>query len=151
MTAPAGSRSIVVDQDLPHPPEKVWRALAESELLGRWLMANDLRPVKGHRFTFRAQPAPGWDGVVHCEVLDVEPHELLRYSWRGGSDAAQGYGARLDSVVTWTLEPSLEGGTKLHLEHAGFGPANAFAFEAMGKGWRNNVPRQLAQVLAALD
>ena len=148
--APA-TQSIVVDYELPRPPEKVWRALTEPALLAAWLMDNDIAPVVGHRFTFRAPPAPGWDGVVQCEVLAVEAHRRLQYSWRGGSDALEGYGGRLDTVVTWTLTPTASGGTTLRLEHSGFAPRNAFAFENMGKGWRSHMAPRLEKVLAALD
>src|SRR5438309_2185246 len=88
--------------------------LAVSELLASWLMPNDRRPVVGHRFTMRAQPQGGWDGVVHCEVQIVEPPSLLRYSWRGGSGDVE---TLLDSVVTWRLTPTAAGGTLLRLEH----------------------------------
>lgn len=71
-SAAAGTQSIVVEYDLPQPPEKVWRVLTEPELLSSWLMANDIRAVVGHKFTFRAQPMPHWDGIVHCEVMEVE-------------------------------------------------------------------------------
>jgi uncharacterized protein YndB with AHSA1/START domain len=124
------SKSICVEYDLPFPPAKVWRLLTEADLLSGWLMVNDIRPVVGHAFTFKAQPMPGWDGIVHCEVLEVVPHERLRYSWRGGAE-----GARLDSTVTWTLSASATG-TRLALEHSGFVPVNAFAFDVMSKGWR---------------
>jgi uncharacterized protein YndB with AHSA1/START domain len=111
-------------------------------------MENDIRPVVGHRFHFRAQPTPGWDGVVHCEVLEVDPPRRLRYSWRGGSNQIQqGYGSPLDTVVTWTLTPTASG-TKLRLEHTGFTPANAFAYENMSKGWRGKLAERIEQVLA---
>src|SRR5579871_6631661 len=92
------AKSISVEYDLPHPPAKVWRALTEPELLASWLMVNDIRPVVGHAFTFKAQPMPGWDGTVQCEVIEVEPERRLRYSWSGGAEDS-----RLESVVTWTL------------------------------------------------
>jgi uncharacterized protein YndB with AHSA1/START domain len=142
--ASAEAQSIHVEYDLPHPPSKVWRALTESGLLASWLMANDIEPVVGHRFTFKAPPMPGWDGTVHCEVLEVQAQKLLRYSWRGGAEAS-----RLDSVVTWTLTPSPQG-TKLTLEHAGFLPRNAFAFDAMSKGWRGKMVDRLNAVLETL-
>ncbi len=41
------------------------------------IMATDLRPTVGHRFTFRSDPAPWWDGVVRCEVLELEPRTRL--------------------------------------------------------------------------
>lgn len=139
------TQSIEVDYELPQPPEKVWRALTEPELLARWLMQNDIKPEVGHAFTMRAQPIPGqWDGVVSCVVLAVEPHKLLRYSWKGGT----GPGA-LDTTVTWTLQPGANGGTRLHLSHAGFTANNRFALENMGKGWRSHLAERIAKALAA--
>ena len=49
------SRTIVVERTMPHPPEKIWRALTSAELVGQWLMNNDFQPVVGHRFNFRAE------------------------------------------------------------------------------------------------
>lgn len=48
------------------------RALTEPTLLAEWLMATDMRPLVGNSFTFKAEPAPWWDGIVHCEVLEVD-------------------------------------------------------------------------------
>ncbi len=143
------TQSIVVEYELARPPAKVWRALTEPKLLAAWLMENDIRAVVGHRFTMRAQPVPGWDGVVHCEVLEVVPNEKLSYSWRGGSDKVPGF-APLDTVVTWTLTPTAAG-TRLRLEHSGFLPANAFALDNMGKGWRGKLADSLQRVIATLD
>jgi uncharacterized protein YndB with AHSA1/START domain len=39
---------------VPHPPEKIWRALTEGSLMELWLMKNDFQPVVGYRFTLRA-------------------------------------------------------------------------------------------------
>ena len=55
-------RSIIVDYRLSAAPAKVWRALTEPELLADWLMPNDIKPLVGHDFTFRTDPAPGFDG-----------------------------------------------------------------------------------------
>ncbi len=140
------TNSITVDYELPHPPRKVWRALTEPALLAKWLMENDLVPVVGHKFTFRSQPMGDWDGITHCEVLEVEPEKRLRYAWRGGDPAKAAW--RLDTTVTWTLTPT-ENGTRLRLEHSGFTAANAFAFDNMGKGWRGHIARRLEEVLAS--
>lgn len=35
------TRSIVVEGDFPYPPDKVWRALTEDELIAQWLMPNN--------------------------------------------------------------------------------------------------------------
>jgi uncharacterized protein YndB with AHSA1/START domain len=147
---PSPTDTIDVTYDLAAPPAKVWRALTEPALLARWLMPNDLRAEVGHRFTFTAQPMPGWDGVVHCEVLEVEPERRLAYSWRGGSDGPGSPGGRLDTVVRWTLTPSASGGTALRLEHAGFTPLNRFAFDAMSRGWGGKLAGRIADVVATL-
>lgn len=82
-------------------------------------------------------------------MLECEPYRLLRYSWAGGSKADDKYGSRLDSVVTWTLTRQ-PGRTLPRLEHDGFGPANAFASEAMSSGWAR-IPDRIAELAAALD
>ena len=75
------TRSIVIERVMPHPPEKIWRALTQGHLIEEWLMKNDFQPVVGHKFNFRAEPMPGWNGVTDCEVLIVEPNERLSYRW----------------------------------------------------------------------
>jgi uncharacterized protein YndB with AHSA1/START domain len=54
----ASTQSIVEERLMPHPPEKVWRALTQPALIAQWLMQNDFKPEVGHRFTFRAKPQP---------------------------------------------------------------------------------------------
>ena len=135
MTDPGATRDITVEGVLPHAPETVWKALTSAALIARWLMPNDFAPVVGKRFAFRTKPMGDWDGVVHCEVLAVEPNRKLVYSWKGGSDSNVSYGTKLDTLVTWTLTP-VAGGTRLRLVHAGFrSPGNDFAFDAMSPGW----------------
>ena len=140
--------SIIVENDLPYPPERVWRALTDPGLLEAWLMPNNIRAEVGARFQFRTAPAPGWSGIVDCEVLEVVPHRLLVYSWRGGSKATEGCPPGLDTVVTWRLTPLENGGTRLYLEHSGFDP-DSFAFRAMGQGWRGKISEKIPQLLAA--
>jgi uncharacterized protein YndB with AHSA1/START domain len=142
------TESIVVETDLPDPPERVWRALTEAALLEAWLMPNNIRAEVGAKFQFRTAPAPGWNGVVECEVLEVVPERLLVYSWRGGSKLAEGYGHEVETVLTWKLTPLDNGGTRLFMEHAGFDP-DSFAFKVMGQGWRGKIVEKIRQVLAA--
>ena len=74
------THSIVVERVMPHPPEKIWRALTQGPLIEEWLMKNDFQPVVGHQFNFRADPMPDWNGVTDCEVLIVEPNKRLSYT-----------------------------------------------------------------------
>jgi uncharacterized protein YndB with AHSA1/START domain len=136
-----GTESIVVDYMLNEPPAEVWRALTEPKLLAMWLMENDIKPVVGHRFKFRAKPMGNWDGIVYCEVLEVDEPNKLVYSWKGGDGKNENYGHLLDTVVTWTLTPSTSGGTKLNLVHYGFDP-NDYAFSIMSQGWKQMLPAE---------
>ena len=72
MQADPHSREIRVEATLPYAPETVWKALTTDTVLERWLMPNDFAPVIGKRFTFSTKPMGSWDGVVHCEVLELE-------------------------------------------------------------------------------
>ncbi|HEY9857164.1 MAG TPA: SRPBCC domain-containing protein [Stenomitos sp.] len=138
MTHPTdATRTLVIERVMPHPPEKVWRALTEVPLLDEWLLKSDFRPVVGHRFNFRNDPMPHWDGVVQCEVLTVTPHERLAYRWEA---------LGLNSVVTWTLTPT-EGGTQLRMEQSGFAPENGQAYQGAKFGW-NRMLDTLSGLLA---
>jgi uncharacterized protein YndB with AHSA1/START domain len=145
MTAKAGTQTISQEYDLPHPPAKVWRALTEPKLLAQWLMNTDIKPIPGQSFTFRSDPTPWWDGIVHCEILELQPHTRLSYTWRSGPESLP-----LDTIVTWTLVPTPGGGTRLSLEHSGFVPGNKFAFEGASTGWQQMVGQQLSEVLGKL-
>jgi uncharacterized protein YndB with AHSA1/START domain len=131
-----GTESIVVDYTLNDPPVEVWRALTEPRLLAQWLMENDIQPIVGHKFNFRGKPMADWDGIVHCEVLEVDPPHRLVYSWQGGAEHDGSPGPRLDTTVTWTLTQTAAGGTLLNLVHHGFHPDD-YAFKIMGQGWRS--------------
>lgn len=134
------TQSIVVDQVFPHAPEKIWKVLTTGTLIGRWLMEPaGFAAVKGTRFTYKTKPAGAWDGTIHCQVLEVVPNERLVYSWAGGHAGNVGYGAPLDTVVTFTLSQVADG-TRLRLIHAGFvSPQNNSALTTMGAGWKKVV------------
>jgi uncharacterized protein YndB with AHSA1/START domain len=133
----SATQDIVVEEVLPHAPETIWKTLTTGELIGRWLLLTPagFEPVKGTRFTFQTRPAGAWDGVIHCEVLEVARNERLSYSWVSGHERNVGYGSRLDTVVTFTLA-GVEGGTRLRLVHSGFvTPKNDTALSNMREGW----------------
>jgi len=122
----ATTRSLVIEKEMPHALEKVWRALTQGSLMKEWLMDNDFQPVVGHRFNFRSTPAPNWNGVVDCEVLAFEPNKRLSYSW-----CSMG----LASVVTWTLSATARG-TLLRFEQTGFGPDQEANYNGAKYGWQ---------------
>ncbi len=49
------TRSVVVEREVPFPPEKIWRALTQPHLIEEWLMKNDFQPVVNHRFNLSAE------------------------------------------------------------------------------------------------
>ena len=128
-----------------HPPQLVWDYLTKPELHSQWLMESDFQPVVGHLFMFNTKPKVkvGFDGLIYCEVLKVEPIILLSYSWKGGPGKGK---ITLDSVVTWTLTPKGEG-TELVLEHTGFvGFKNLLSYLIMNKGWEK-IKSRLEKIL----
>ena len=129
------TRSAVVEREFPFPPEKIWRALTQPHLIEEWLMKNNFKPVVNHRFNLSAD----W-GAVDCQVLAVEPHKTLSYTW-----AAYG----LESVVTWTLTPR-NSGTLLRMEQSGFRPDQQQAYQGAKHGWQRFLGA-LEQSLARMD
>jgi uncharacterized protein YndB with AHSA1/START domain len=123
----ADNRSVVIEREFPHPPEKLWRALTQPHLIQEWLMANDFAPRVGHRFNLRGE----WGGVLDCEVLTIEPNKTLSYTWNYAHDDPA---YNLQSVVTFTLS-SAGKGTLLRMEQVGFRPEQKQASGGARYGW----------------
>jgi uncharacterized protein YndB with AHSA1/START domain len=136
------TRAVVVEREMPHPPEKIWRALTQPHLLEEWLMKNDFKPAVGHRFNLSGD----WGVVLDCEVLAVEPNKKLSYTWNfAHADAAYD----LKSVVTFTLTPTSTG-TRLRMEQSGFRADQRQAFGGAHAGWQQFFAK-LEEVLARKD
>ena len=140
--APAETRSIVVEREIAHPPEKIWRALTQPHLIEEWLMKNDFKPVVGHSFNLRGE----WGGVLDCEVLAVEPNKSLSYTW---NHTHEDPAYNLQSVVTFTLTPTGRG-THLRMEQSGFAPTQRQAYGGARAGWENMFAK-LEEVLAKTE
>ncbi len=121
-------RSVVVEREFPHPPEKLWRALTQPHLMAEWLMNNDFSLAVGHQFKLTGD----WGGVLDCEVLEITPQTSLSYSW---DYVHEDPAYNLKSVVTFTLEPTATG-TRLRMEQAGFRPDQKQAFGGAHAGWK---------------
>jgi uncharacterized protein YndB with AHSA1/START domain len=101
-----------------HSPTDVWRAVTDPELVPLWTSTGrggrpeGFAPIVGTRFRMVGKPVPGWRGVVECEVLEICPPSLLRYSWLGDENGET-------TQVIYRIEPD-EGGTRFTFEHTGF-------------------------------
>ncbi len=129
------TRSVMMEREFPYPPEKIWRALTQPQLIEEWLMKNDFQPQAGHRFELRGD----W-GSVACKVLQIEPNRTLVYSWEANG---------LESVVTWTLAPSAAGAS-LRMEQSGFRADQEQFFLGAKAGWTRFLA-SLEQVLIRMD
>lgn len=142
-TPPSQTETISFEFDLHHSPEKVWRALTDPVLLSEWLLpvvGLELEP--GAAFTFQTQPHPGWDGTVHCRMLEVEPLRKLSYAWVVGT-------MELNTIVTFTLTPTASG-TRLSLVQSGFKPHQKKNFGGARYGWRM-MGGKLVELLARMS
>ena len=125
--AQAQGESISLEFDLPHAPEKVWRALTDPALLAEWLLpVFDLKLETGAAFAFQTQAYPGWDGTVQCRFVEIERNRKLRYTWTVPF---------LDTVVTFTLAPT-SAGTHLSIVQSGFKPGQKKEAGGARYGWK---------------
>ena len=136
------TQSVVVEREMPFPPERIWRALTQPQLIEEWLMKNDFKPEGGHRFNLRGE----WGGVLDCEVLTLEPQKSLAYTWNFSHEDAA---FDLKSVVTFTLTPT-GAGTHLRVEQAGFRATQKQAYGGAHAGWKQFFTR-LDELLARPD
>jgi uncharacterized protein YndB with AHSA1/START domain len=127
--------SVIVEREVPFPPEKIWRALIQPHLIEEWLMKNDFKPTVDHRFNLSAD----W-GTVDCRVQTVEPNRKLSYTW----DTKD-----LESVVTWSLTPTSTG-TRLRMEQTGFRPDQQPYYRGATVGWQRFLAA-LEEVVARTD
>jgi uncharacterized protein YndB with AHSA1/START domain len=137
MSVATETRSVVIERDFSHSPEKLWHALTTPHLIEAWLMKNDFAPAVGHRFTLSGD----W-GSVDCEVVVLEPNKTLSYTW-----GAMGVG----TVVTFELTPTSDG-THLRVEQAGFSAESGADRYYNGAQWGwQKFTAALDEVLAGLD
>lgn len=140
------SETVLLEFELKSPIERVWHAMTDSATLSKWMMfkSNDFQPVVGHAFQFRG--APGFEGTIDCEVLEVEEPHRLSYTWV--SDQLGPSNLHQPTVVTWTLSEAEGGVTRLQLEQSGFHSAARQEIGGAKAGWTHMLD-QLQELLAA--
>ena len=80
-------------------------------------------PIVGGRFQLVAKPVPGWRGIVHREILEVDQPHLVRYTWQGEEDGKA-------TTVTYRIEPGVDG-PRFTFEHTGFTGVGGFFVAAL--------------------
>ena len=105
------TRTVHLEKNYAHSPERVWRALTDPNALADWLLPGTFRPRIGHRFRFTRRTADRRLQKIRCQVVELDAPYRLAYTWQAENDV-------LPTLVTWTLEPTEEG-TRLRLEHTG--------------------------------
>ena len=113
-----GGATLFFRRALPHPPEKVWRALTQPKEQIEWMPFVSDRDI-GAPGPFILRMTDREDAEESAaEVLKAEHARLLQFTWG-------------DDVLTWELEP--EGtGTRLTLRHRTAMPEHIASFAA---GW----------------
>jgi uncharacterized protein YndB with AHSA1/START domain len=141
---------ITIVRDYAYPPLLVWQAMTVPELVARWTTTGrggrpeGFEPRVGCEFRFVAKPLPGWDGIVHCEVLEVRAPKLLRFSWRGAEDERP-------TEVTYRIEPHGDGARLTYL-HTGFtGIGGQLMSRLLGRVRRKMLDKGLPAVLIEIE
>ena len=96
--------TLVLVRNLPHPPEKVWKALTDPEHLREWAPFDsdrNLGAVGTAQLSTVGTPKPM---VSETQVKRADAPKLLEFNW-GGQD------------IRWELDPLGIGGTRLTLWH----------------------------------
>lgn len=115
--------AVRVERTFAAPPNRVYRAWLDPELLRRWLAPgeNEVTHVEveervGGRYRIhqahRGEPKGGCEG----KVLELVPNERIVLLW-GWCGPEFGAGPVYDSRMTITLRPTADGGTLLTLVH----------------------------------
>ncbi|MYL33638.1 hypothetical protein GLW08_12460 [Pontibacillus yanchengensis] len=127
--------NIHIEKHYNHSMKKVWFALTNRAALEKWFTKHNLHSnldelEPGDTFTFISTPKRSWDGMMHCEVKEINRPYKLIYTF--GGDAFK----KKPSVVTWTLIEE-ESGTTLKLDHSGFEGLQGFFLRfLLQSGWK---------------
>ena len=144
---------------IPAPPDKVYRAWLEPELIRRWLAPAGLEVTRaevaervgGHYRIWHAG-AEGEVGGFECELLELVPSEriVLRWGFVGPDRLA---GPTYDSQLTVTLREAPDGATELTLVHERLDDlreALPKIAEGVGAGWEMALDKLAALAREAL-
>ena len=133
-----------LQRTIPAPPDKVYRAWLEPEVIRRWMAPGGLEVMRaevdervgGHYRIWHAG-AEGEVGGFECELLELVPHERIVLRW-GFVGPDRLTGPTYDSLLTVTLREAPGGATELTLVHERLDDlreALPDIAEGVGPGW----------------
>jgi uncharacterized protein YndB with AHSA1/START domain len=143
---PASSPQPVVrlQRVIPAPPDKVYRAWLEPDLLRIWLAPGELRVTRveidervGGHYRVWHGTSDGDVGGFECEILELVPNKRIVFRWGFVGPDRVG-GPRYDSLLTITFDQAPDGATALTLVHERLDELQAAApgvAENVGPGW----------------
>jgi uncharacterized protein YndB with AHSA1/START domain len=144
MTVTAEHAVVRLHRTIPAPPERVYRAWLEPELLRRWLAPGGLEVTRvevdervGGRYRIWHGSAEADVGGFECELLELVPGRRIVFRW-GFVGPERLAGPVYDSLLTITLDEAPGGGTALTLVHERLGDLSAAmpdVAENVGPGW----------------
>lgn len=129
----------------PQPPEDVWTALTDPHALAEWLMPNNHKPIKGHKFQFRYDPNICGPGINTCEVIEADPPRKLVWSWI--NEPKEGKPPQPNPMyVSFTLIPE-NNGTRLIFEQSEAQNIGWIQRGMMRMGWGHMMKRLIPKIL----
>ena len=123
------------------PIEKVWKAVATSEGIAAWWMANTFEPIVGRDFILHT----GQFGDSPCKVTEIDPPNRVGFDWGN------------DWHLVFELKKLEEDKTEFTLIHSGWDPEKVTEFGQphsvirgiMNGGWESIVKEQLVKYVEA--
>lgn len=142
--SPTTTPTVRIERTLAAPPERVYRAWLDPDLLRRWMAAGEFHVTRadvdervGGRFEiFQAGPDGVHRGGFSCEIVALEPPARIAIRW-GFVGPDRVADPAHDSMLTVTFEP-VDDGTRMTLVHErleGLHAAMPEVAERVGTGW----------------
>jgi uncharacterized protein YndB with AHSA1/START domain len=142
MNASSDTDRIERSIDMKAPRARVWRALADTTEFGSWFGVKLATPafvpgawVRGHI------THPGYEHLQFEALVErVDAGQLLSFYWHPyGIDPKVDYTQEAPTLVTFTLQDTADGGTRLTVVESGFDKVPAArreeAFRMNSQGW----------------
>lgn len=136
--------AVRLQRTIPAPPDRVYRAWLDPDLLARWMAPGALDVTRaevdervGGHFRIWHASADGDVGGFEAELLELVPGERIVFRW-GFVGPDRLAGPTYDSLLTITLREAPDGGTALTLVHERLDELAAAlpdVADSVGRGW----------------